>query len=906
MSNVVEAAISAVVASAAAPAIMGMLGGDQTPTANGPRIGELDPVKVSEGGRMWRAAGCGKVRTSCQVAWSSKVHEKKTKASVGTGKSAGAVNTYSYSVDLVVMIGQAFEGTDGKGAIEKLWQIKCNGKTIYNAKKPGKGKHRYASLALRLGTESQPVMGVLEAAKGSGKVSAFRNTAGFGFNELKLADFGNGIPQVFDAIWQPDPYPYTVADAITAIWLRSPGRTSGEIDVSGVTGKNTVDADDLGNRCLQGMIFNGPESPLRMLDALAVAYDFAHQETNGVVRFFDRGDETVIEIDDDLLGADVGTPEVRRQPLSIRDRADNSLPSEVVVNYFDEDQAWKRASVRVKVDNPPSGENIVEIDLPFTFEREQARRICRRRAWEPYLFRHEVELNLPPDFIDVQEADVLAVPFNGQRYYIRVLKKTIGANWLIQIEGVVLDTRAGSDQILSSVAGSWNGDLEDTLDALDPTDGDDDDDYSPPVVRTVLANLPAITDEETELYGFWLAHAADDIDAIWIASTLFRSTKAGGKYKEIPSESVWKETTIGFVLNALPDSTAKWGWWDTINHLDVQFFEGAAASVDEEDVRAGANWLAVGTGNNFEVIAFRTATVIEEVSITLTAAEFVAPDLLIDLTADFVAGDVQVGRYIRIVGGQEEANADVFRKVLAVTTTTIQIETTATTELVAEGPLTSPVEVTQGSTYRLTNLLRGLRNTEEHAAQHTTDDMVIPFELADAVFMPHPQSETGKTRYFKDVPEGLEPADVASTSFASLSETLRCFSPSWLQARRVGGTDNKNAVIKWLHRTRLTNNDQFPVQHHDLLKNEAFGKHGDRTKFRVTIWKDAGHTMKARSFDVVAQDDHDEQTVYFITATYTTAQQVVDGTFGFTIYVQVQQIAKPPVVLGNSSYITVP
>ena len=891
--------VATIIAATAAVAISSMGGGDKD-FGSGPRLTDLQTVQVSEGGKMWRAAG-NRARTPGQIVFATKIHEKKSKQSVGSGKSAGSVTIYKYSVDIAVGIGQAFAGTDGKGAIEKLWEIRCNGKLIYNAKKKKKGKQRYISLAIKLGDEAQTISSTIADKYGSANVSAMRNTAYVVFNELKLADFGNQIPQVWEFVWQPDAYPYTVGDAITDTVLRVPGFTVDDIDVSNCTGENSVNPDDANHRIFGGMQYAGPTPATEILSKISLLYDLSVQETNGKMIFFDRGKEKVIEVLEEDLGYATGRVDVMKQPVAIRDRAETKLPSEIVLNYLDEDQHYKRASVRQKIDGALSGDNVLEYDAPFVLEREVARRIVRRRAFEPFKHRLELQALLPPKYFHAQEADILAIPFKGQWYYCYVVKKTVGSDWTLEFETVVVDVRKGEDQVLSSVSGSWNGDLEDTLNTLDPTDNEDPEDYAPPIVSTVLANLPCLTDEEASKPGLFFAHAAQDVDAAWIAAALHRATKSTGKYKVIGSESTWPEYVIGFAINALPDSTAKAGFMDRANHLDVQLFEGACSTLEKEEVLAGAHWLAVGTGNNYEILAYLTAEVIDAVSITtpLNDITFVAPDTVQSATLDFDALGVKPGLYIRLLGAQEEVNQDVFFRVVSVTVGVLVLDTAT---LVNE-TVTDSMTITQGSIYRLTNLFRGLRNTEDHCSQHTIGDNVIAFEVNEVLFLQHDKSEINKKRFFKDVPEGLELTDVLPIEFTSLAETYRPFSPASLRGYRAE-SDTGPITLSWYHRSRLTHSAVDSTTLHDLEPNEEWGKHGDRVKWQILVHSDADRTALVRSATILSATDH-ETPAERVTWTYTGAMQSADTMVGAHAYFTIRQIAKPPVTLGNPAYIDV-
>lgn len=905
--EVATTVVAGLAVQAAFPLLSSLLGGGAEPKAAGPRLQELEPVRVQEGAKMWRFCG-SRARVPGTIIYCSKIKESKSSQSVGSGKSGGSVQTWKYTVTIGIAWGQAFAGTNGYGKVSKLVRIIANGKTVWSAKKPKKGKHRYDSMNTSLGGRDVGPSAVMEEIKGSGKVSGERDTCWTLFKGLNLKDWGGAIPQDWGCILEPDPTPYSAGDALKDVFLSAPNRSADEIDVTGATGKNTLTQEAGPTWRFKGLQVEGPEVPLKSLDAMMMALDLSVQDRGGVVTIFDRGTETVVAVDPSHLGCAASTSEPEGKPVRVRDKTSLSLPSMVEIGFRDIETAYKRASVRQRVDNAPVGENDVEIDLPMVFDREEAMRIARRRAFEPYRIRKEMMLDLPPDYVEVLEGDVLAVPWEGQTYYVRVDRRSVGANWLIHFEGTVIDERAGADEVKSQLAGNGLSDLSDVVGDLDggeledPED-DTDDEYAPLVLATYYMNMPACGDEECDDHGFWLAHAGENIAAAFAGTQLYRAGKAGGPYKKVKSASFDDETPLmGYALNALPDSPAVAGYWDRENYLDVQLFEGQLESLSRDDVESGEGWLAVGPGgqNKHEIIAFRNAELQTSVDVALSAAaELQAPDVLHDPNVDFVSAGVQIGAYVRLSGFLEDDNLELARKVIDVSIHDVQLDTTA-------GDVVDEVQagggrLKQGDVYRLTTLLRGLRNTEEHAADHAIGDEVVGFQIPELSFVPWEGAKLNKAHYLKDVPEGLALGDVSYRAFSCVAETTRPFSPVMIRGVRSGGTDNKNLTMKWGHRTRTPWTTPTDEDLHDLRPNEPWAKADGDERYVVEIYSDEAMTDLLRKKTVNAGREHDDNE--FVQATYPVTEQVADGlTAGAEVWVKIYQLAKTGAKPGNPSF----
>lgn len=108
--------------------------------------------------------------------------------------------------------------------------------------------------------------------------------------------------------------------------------------------------------------------------------------------------------------------------------------------------------------------------------------------------------------------------------------------------------------------------------------------------------------------------------------------------------------------------------------------------------------------------------------------------------------------------------------------------------------------------YRLSTLLRGLRQTDGYVGDHATDDALgVVLNSGGIEFSQTSVGVIGTTRYYKGVATGADEGDVVSQSFVLGAETLKPFSPC-----QVRGTWNYTPsdpttyplIVTWVRRTR--------------------------------------------------------------------------------------------------------
>lgn len=101
--------------------------------------------------------------------------------------------------------------------------------------------------------------------------------------------------------------------------------------------------------------------------------------------------------------------------------------------------------------------------------------------------------------------------------------------------------------------------------------------------------------------------------------------------------------------------------------------------------------------------------------------------------------------------------------------------------------------------YRLSGLLRGLRDTGQYTATHAAGDNVLLIDSNSVGFQSINLADVGSTEYFVPVLPGQSPDGAAAQSITFAGNNLKPFSPCFIKGSRDG---SNNLTITWVRRTR--------------------------------------------------------------------------------------------------------
>lgn len=886
-------------------------------------LAEARAVVATEGARMPLYQG-RRIRVGGTVIYDSNQNKTSDWYVTGTNAVLGLTVVQkldTYTVDLAIAFGQAVAGPDGTGKVSEVITIAAGGRKIWTLSNPDAGASLYESLEIHKGNRLAAVSSTMESIKGSGKTSAWRDTVVVIIKGFKLAEFGNTTPVDWEAILKPDDQPYSVADALADLWAALPNRTSGELDVSNVTGGNTSvagDSDDVtADGDFEGALWEGPTTPRQAMEIIESVYDLYHRERAGVLYYYDRGSEDIYEVPDlldaegNIIGcawagtspgkADTSRPIDFHNPVKV-----NKIPTESVIGFYSKKMEYQKDSTRkrLKNDADTDGVNIVSIDVPLVLTQKASRRVASRAIVQAHKDAIEGRIQLPPDCIDVEAQDILAIynRADDQRYYLRADEVTMGADFMVMVSGQVVEIRSATDTILTSIPSAFQGTDEpgDTIDSDDdnepgigdPDNPDEDDVYYVQAMRTIVADAPPLRSSDCSSLTWLFAHALLDHAGLFLSATVFRSNDAASGYEKQTDPAFGIEYPVGIALTALAAAAdpSDGQYLDLGNTVDIVLCErgGSLASLtDWQFWNTDFNRFLVGS----EVIQARDVSLLAAASASGEMSINASTHQVSRSSGSFVTDGFAVNQLVRLRGftndGIDPIRNDRVEFILAVTATVLTISILQGDTLVTEGP-TADVTVTaleSNTAYRLSHLKRGLRDTIDHHDGHAVGESVIRYQTDYAMPISLGDAQLGNTKYFRSVPsDGSKNDDIVVTTAATMGgNSERPFQPAhlhYLRGDQIGGVAN-DVYIRWVHNSREPGMSPVAQAQHALL--EPSGK----DKYTVEIYSNAGLTTLLRSLTRKWDDHADNKIRYY---EYSAANQTADGiTPGAQVWVRVQQ-----------------
>lgn len=533
----------------------------------GPRMGDFSIQTASEGSALKRVYGINN-KVAGTVIWMGELIEKKHTEHHDGGKGGPSITstTYTYFIHLAIAI--CAGPIDGP----YIQNIYADAKKIFSY---AEGKdHRSKSITLYAGDVTQTPNSLMESVEGVGNVPGYVGTCMAVIEEFALADFGNRVPNFqFDV-------PRTLSNdhvgTVIGLILEDAGFLPEHYDVSALP----IDLFNEEELWVRGFVIGSPMQARAPIETLMACYNLYPQNKEGVLCFFKRGQEDVVEIPSWQLAARTGDEKPPR-PVTVTDTPGFELPAEATVAYLDIDTHLQTGLQRARrtqfvVDSLNS------VDFPIAMSATAARKIAERRLWTAWAERESLSVSLPPSFLHLLEGDAILVPDGDELYTARVTTIERGANYLHQVKAVKTQSQSNDAENATGEGGVYN---EPTL-------------YVPPDVLLALIDGPALREEDIHSLRLYWALCAEDPDATWIGGSLWDSAD-DATFTLVGAVAL--EGSIGTAVDELLVGSALSELWDEENSVEVVLANGSLSSVTEEECLAGANRMFVGD----ELIGFR-------------------------------------------------------------------------------------------------------------------------------------------------------------------------------------------------------------------------------------------------------------------------------------------------------------
>lgn len=542
----------------------------------GPRLDDLRVTASTYGQPMPLIYG-PENRVSGNIIWSSGLIETKT--TKRAGKGGPKVTTYSYSVDLAILLSAR--------PIGRVTKIMGNSKVIFDlaaaAVAPAPPTDEvgmvitaanaagavFETLRVYQGTATQAPDPTIEAALGMGQTPAYRHRAYVVIQGLQLADYGNAIPNL-EFFVEADA---AITDAAIVA------------DICARAGITDAVASRIDNP-RRGYVVARAASATAALEPLQMAGAFDLTEQWGEIRFVPRGLGMSATLEPGDLGAGSGAAEA--SPVRHERVLETDMPRSATVSFADPALDLQVNSQEATRDIGSSA-NDRAAELAVTMDVDAAARVADQLLWGDYASRRTAKTSVSDRWIDLPPGRTVGVPIGGQVLPFKVSRRTRGSNGVTETELTFEDPLVFQSDRIGAAGVLPANPLK-----------------LPGVTRLVLMDAPMLRPGDDDTGFYWAATGAE---AGWRGAEILRSSDAGASYNSMSSVGV--RAPMGDVATALGDGSTV--TVDLANSLEVvlAWVGDALESVPDTALLNGANaaWLGPADGAGGEIIQFGEATV---------------------------------------------------------------------------------------------------------------------------------------------------------------------------------------------------------------------------------------------------------------------------------------------------------
>jgi len=308
-------------------------------------------------------------------------------------------------------------------------------------------------------------------------------------------------------------------------------------------------------------------------------------ESEWLLFFKSLGAASVATIDADHLGQrEYGSDPI--PPLVISDPDSNALPRKLQVHYISTDNGLQ-AGMQEAENYAGASKQVVSVRLPRVMSDADAAVL----AWQLLQLASEqtgYKFSLPKSYGNLDAGDAVTMPTAQGNRRVLISKIDRGYNGILECEGV-----SDSPENLNAVAVAAGSGVRDVV---IPSSG---------FPRVVVIDGPLLRDADLDHPGPYLAPFTYGSG---FPGVVMYASADGQTYTEFGS--VISQPAVG-VCETVPTSGIDFEDWDSTNTLRITLRTGdTLSSTTEANVLAGANAIAWGAEGRWEIIQFKTATLI--------------------------------------------------------------------------------------------------------------------------------------------------------------------------------------------------------------------------------------------------------------------------------------------------------
>ncbi|MCG9891083.1 MAG: phage tail protein [Thermosynechococcaceae cyanobacterium MS004] len=728
----------------------------------GQRLNDLTAPKSQWGAQIPQV--WGSMRLAGNVIWADDIREVVTKKRQG-GKGLGPKvqsTEYSYFASMAALL--------CRGEIIGIRRLWLNSKLVVNLGVDADAQTLANSLKFMAdyvrvyrGTETQMPDPLIQGKVGIEDTPAYRGLAYLVLDNLPLADYGNAFPAISAEVVQAGQVMTSGAIAPAAVPLAS---VIQEICEQVGFQPAELDLDELDEQVKHFWV-NTASPAAEHLSVLRRAFFFDAIDAGGKKLRFVKQQRpgSVQTVPLDRLGCyEAGqTPpdyfnEVRTQEFE--------LPRMVSVSFPDPNVEYREGVQMSAVKGGTASQNEESLSLLVGMSASQAKTIADKQLFLAWARRRKFTFSGCLQQALLEPSDLISAPFRGTESLCCLTQVRLGANFLVEMQGLAYDAEIFDHQafVKQPYSEAWTA-VHNQAHQL----------KHPPILEWVeLTN-----DDGSQVYARGTSYTL--VEATGVVTIL----NSGIENNSVVRANYYAEESVGSAIIGSPGGT-------DLRILDIPL-------INDEDKEYGIYLAATGGEFWRNAALYASRTFVNGVAL---GHEPIAPILTKSI----------IGNCLTTLGAAEPYTID-YANTLDVEVpygdlesfSIDQVLTGANTALVGEEVLRfCNAELIAPETYRLSTFVRGARGTEWAIASHQPNEQFVLLsgylnEVEGKV------TDIGGTVSFKALTTGQAIEEVDPVSMAIVPVRLRPYAPVILFAERDGGTVN----LAWSRRDRKGGESQI-------------------------------------------------------------------------------------------------
>lgn len=364
-------------------------------------------------------------------------------------------------------------------------------------------------------------------------------------------------------------------------------------DILDTIGISSYDISLLNGIPVDGYVISNITSGRDAIQTLTTPYFFDMVESDGVLKFIPRGQNSVVTIPQDelipLTGGQnqSGSNSILRIAAQIVRAQETELPQKITVTYMNQANQYQ-ANTQIIQRQVTDSINQVNYSWPLVISDQDAANMCQRLVYSAWIARTTYQFTLPPKYAYLEATDVCTITLDNVDHNVRILNCNVYGNGKQEVNAIAEDI-----SVYDQYVQPGNGPTSQQLPLVIPD------------IQLDLLDLPAfpgdaITDD-------FLTYAAVALGHNWRGTVVYRSDdggETGGNIFNIIT-SIGTQASIGIVTGTIPAAASH--TWDYGTVVEVTMTNGTLSSITELGVLNGGNAFAAGG----EVIQFQNAELVD-------------------------------------------------------------------------------------------------------------------------------------------------------------------------------------------------------------------------------------------------------------------------------------------------------